>query len=255
MNFKYFEYIESEEMSFGAMTGDFISVLGSKNNEIVNNLMYKNPNEYIVINYMKITKKNLDKLRKLVSFSSFSMIDTFLAETVRDELAYSLESLAVPKHEMMSRIESIGIILGLTKLMEKSPKSLSISSKAKLLIGVSLITNPRVVVLDNILSLLDVNDYEKVTKALHQYTKNNGIILNFTSEIEETLLGTDIIITSENKILLSGKTESVLNEEKLMKRLGYNLPFIVQLNKYLKDYELIRNYNLSYERLVDTIWI
>jgi len=48
---------------------------------------------------------------------------------------------------------------------------------------------------------------------------------------------------------------SVLNEEKLMKRLGYSLPFVIQLNKYLKDYELIRDYNLSYESLVKSIWI
>ena len=105
------------------------------------------------------------------------------------------------------------------------------------------------------LSLLDESDKEKVYKALKQYTKNNGIILNFTTQIEETLLGTDIIITDKTKVLLSGKTMSVLNEEKLMKRLGYNLPFIIQLNKYLKDYELIRNYNLSYESLVNSIWI
>lgn len=255
MNFKYFEYIENEEMSFGAMSGDFITILGEKNKEIIDNLMYKTPNEFIVLNYAKITNKTLDKLRRLVEFSSFSMFETFLAETVRDELAYSLESLAVPKHEMIERIESISIMMGLTKLLEKSPKSLSDSAKVKLSIAEALITNPRVLVIDNMLSLLDENDKEKVYKALKQYTKNNGIILNFTTQIEETLLGTDIIITDKTKVLLSGKTMSVLNEEKLMKRLGYNLPFIIQLNKYLKDYELIRNYNLSYESLVNSIWI
>ena len=39
-----------------------------------------------------------------------------------------------------------------------------------------------------------------------------------------------------------------------MKRLGFSLPFIVQLNKYMKDYELIKNYTLSYEGLVGKIW-
>ncbi len=255
MNFKYFEYVENEEINFGAGVGDFITILGEKNQEIIDNLMYKTPNENITINYAKINNKTIDKLRKLVAFSTFSMLETYLAETVKDELAYSLESLAIPKHEMMERIESISIIMGLTKLLEKSPKSLSDSAKVKLSIACCLIAKPRILVIDNMLSLLDENDKEKVYKALKQYTKNNGIILNFTTEIEETLLGTDIIILDKTKILLSGKTMSVLNEEKLMKRLGYNLPFIIQLNKYLKDYELIRNYNLSYESLVNSIWI
>lgn len=255
MNFKFFEYIESDEMSFKAGSGDFITILGDKNGEIVDNLMYKTPNDYIVLNSTKINNKTLDKLRRQVMFSSFSLFDTFLAETVRDELAYTLESLAVPKHEMMERIESIGVMFGLTKLFEKSPKSISDSAKVKLSLASSLITNPRILVIDNMLSLLDESDKEKVYKALKQYTKNNGIILNFTTEIEESLLGTDIIVTDKTKVLISGKTMSVLNEEKLMKRLGYNLPFIVQLNKYLSDYELIRNYSLSYERLVSSIWI
>lgn len=255
MNFKYLEYVESEEFNFGACTGDFITILGDKNQEIVDNLMYKTPNDYIVLNYAKITDKTVDKLRRLVEFSSFFMLDTFLAETVKDELAYGLESLAVPRPEMMSRIESIGIMMGLTKLMDKSPKSLCTSAKVKLSIAKCLITKPHVLVLDDVLSLLDESDRERVYKALKQYTKNNGIILNFTTEIEETLLGTNVIITDKNKILLSGKTMSVLNEEKLMKRLGFNLPFIVLLNKYLKDYELINSYNLSYESLVNSIWI
>jgi len=254
MNFNYFEYIENDEISFGAKENEWITFLGDKNKQIVDNLIFKNPNEYITINYTKITKRTLDKLRKLTAFSSFSMVNTFLAETVKDELAYGLESLATKKEEMITRIEEIASEFRLSALMEESPKRLDLSAKVKLSIARSLITKPKVLILDNILSSLDEKDLKLVTKNLENYVNNGGIILNFTTEIEETLLGSKIIITNEEKIILQGYTLSVLNEEKIMKRLGYNLPFIILLNRYLKDYELINYYVFTYRKLVDEIW-
>ena len=51
-----------------------------------------------------------------------------------------------------------------------------------------------------------------------------------------------------------GKTLSVLNEEKILRRLGLGLPFIVELNKYLMDYKLIDKYYLTNKKLVGAIW-
>ena len=254
MNFNYFDYIENEENSFGAKENEWITFLGDRNNQILDNLLFKKENDYITINYSKITSKTVDKLRKLVGFSCFSMLNVFLGETLRDELAYGLESLATKKEEMISRIDEISAQFRLTPLLEESPKSLSTSSKVKLSIARSLITKPKILVLDNVLSCLDEKDLTLVNKNLQKYVDEGGIIFNFTTEIEETLLGTKVIVTLEDKIAISGYTLSVLNEEKIMKRLGYSLPFIILLNKYLKDYGLIDYYVFTYERLVSEIW-
>lgn len=254
MNFSYFDYIESEENTFGAKECEWITFLGDRNNIILDNLMFKENNNYITINSSKVTNKTIDKYRKLIGFSSFSMINVFLGETVKDELAYGLESLATSKPEMIERIEGLGRKFKFIPLMEKSPKSLSASKKAKLSIARALITKPKILVLDNILSVLDPNDLELVVSSLKEFADNGGIILNFTNEIEETILGTKVIITDTDKIIISGTTLSVLNEEKIMKRLGYGLPFIVLLNKYLKDYNLVDFYTFPYTRLVGEIW-
>ncbi len=254
MNFSYFDYIENEENSFSIKECEWVTFLGDKNTYILNNLMFRTPNDFLTINSSKVTNKTIDKYRKLIAFSSFSMFDVFLGETVKDELAYGLESLATSKPEMVERIENLGRRFKFLPFMESSPKSLGASSKAKLSIARALITKPKILVLDNILSVLDVNDFKIVIEALKEFVDNGGLILNFTSEIEETILGTKIIITDTDKIIISGTTLSVLNEEKIMKRLGYSLPFIVLLNKYLKDYGLVDFYTFSYERLVGEIW-
>lgn len=254
MDFNYLEYYEDENNTFGAKEKEFITFLGDRNKIIMDNLMFKDNLEFITINSTKMTKKTIDKLRKLIAFSSFNMLNVFLGETVKDELAYGLESLATKKEEMNERIDEMGKLFRLTPFMEESPNRISTSAKVKLSIARSLITKPKILVLDNILSSLDEKDLKMVVKNLTDYVNNGGIVLNFTTEIEETLYGSKIIITSEDKIIISGYTLSVLNEEKIMKRLGYSLPFIILLNKYLKDYGLINYYVFTYERLASELW-
>lgn len=254
MNFNYFDYKETEEIKWSAKEGDHITFIGELNNKIINNIMMRTPNDYMVINYSKITEKTIDKLRKLVGFALFDLIDTHLSETVRDELAYTLESVAFSKDEMMKRIEEISRRLKLDKKLEISPEFLSVSEKAKLLIASVLIAKPKIILIDNLLSLLDEEDLQLVINYLKDYTDNKGIIFNFTTEIEEALLGNNVVITNDKTVVVSGQTMSVLNEEKLLKRIGVNLPFIILLNKYLKDYELINRYILDYKELAGAIW-
>ena len=89
---------------------------------------------------------------------------------------------------------------------------------------------------------------------IQEYVKNGGIVINFTNDIEETMFGEKIIIIYDKKLVCEGKTLSVLNEEKILKRLGLGLPFIVELNKYLMDYKLIDKYYLTNKKLVGAIW-
>ena len=91
-------------------------------------------------------------------------------------------------------------------------------------------------------------------RRLKEYVKDGGIVLNFTNDMEETLYGDKIIVVYEKKIVCEGKTLSVLNEEKILKRLGLGLPFIVELNWYLMDYGLINKYYLSDKELVGALW-
>ena len=58
-----------------------------------------------------------------------------------------------------------------------------------------------------------------------------------------------------NKInAIDGKTLDVLKEEKILKRLGLNLPFYLDLSIQLKLYGLINRTYLNKEDLVKHLW-
>ena len=55
-------------------------------------------------------------------------------------------------------------------------------------------------------------------------------------------------------LMLDGKTLDVLNNEKILKRLGFDLPFMIDLSIQLKLYGLIDRTYLNMEDLVNNLW-
>lgn len=107
------------------------------------------------------------------------------------------------------------------------------------------------VVFFNILNNLSKEELDKLFKFLND---NNILFVNFTNDIELSLYTDYLIIYDQDKILMEGKTLDILKNEKLIKRLGLNLPFIVELSLLLKDYGLVKDIYLDKESLVDKLW-
>ena len=83
---------------------------------------------------------------------------------------------------------------------------------------------------------------------------NNIEFINITNNVEEVLSTKYLIAYDKEKIILEGDTIEVLKNEKILKRIGLELPFIVELSILLQDYDLIDRIYLNKEELVSTLW-
>ena len=63
-----------------------------------------------------------------------------------------------------------------------------------------------------------------------------------------------MLVLYNGKVVMEGSMMSCLLEEKLLKRLGYNLPFYVDLSLQLNYYEILKNIYMDKESMVDAIW-
>lgn len=91
-------------------------------------------------------------------------------------------------------------------------------------------------------------------KIIEFLRRQNKRIINYTSETEETLLLPYLIIIYNNEIVIEGETNIVLKEETLIKKLGFNLPFIVELSNGLKYYNVVSKLFFDNESLVEELW-
>lgn len=250
----YFKYRFSNDIEFNLNEKDFVSIIGNNNDLIIYTLLHGHKKCNIFVGDAELKEENMDTIHRRIGFVLYKHLNIYVGETVKDEIVFGLESLAMSKDDITNLLDTYTKMFKLDELLERDPNSLGSSDKVKMKILSSLIVKPNILVLDNIMCELDYKDKEDVFKILKDYAKNGGIVINFTNDIEETLYGKEIIVINDKKVICEGKTMSVLNEEKILKRLNLGLPFMIELSKYLMDYKMIDKYYLDNDKLVGAIW-
>ena len=84
--------------------------------------------------------------------------------------------------------------------------------------------------------------------------KQNIRYINITSNIEDAIYSDYIIVFDNDNIVIEGTRNSVLKEEKLLKRLGFGLPFIVDLSTQLKAYGVVSKEYYDIDSLAGDLW-
>lgn len=84
--------------------------------------------------------------------------------------------------------------------------------------------------------------------------KQNISYINVTSNVEDALYSDYIFVYDGNKLVLEGNRNEVLKEEKTLKRLGYGLPFVVDLSIQLNYYDIFNKVYYDLDELVGALW-
>jgi hypothetical protein len=107
------------------------------------------------------------------------------------------------------------------------------------------------VIFFNVLNNLDKVELDK----LFNYLKEKDIkYINIANNLELCLYTNYLIVMDEKNILIEGSTIEVLKNDKLLKRLGFELPFMVELSLLLRDYNLVDKVYLDYKELEGALW-
>src|SRR3984885_15284911 len=90
----------------------------------------------------------------------------FVTDTVEEELAYSMEQLAVAPEVMRKRVEETLDLLGIADLRDRALHELSGGQQQRVAIGAVLTAHPQILVLDEPTSALDPTAAEEVLAAI-----------------------------------------------------------------------------------------
>lgn len=206
-------------------------------------------NDNIKIYETKLNKKNLLSIRKKLMVVNNEYC--FISETVADELAFGMENLKISNNEMRDRINFVADYFNIQDKLNNNLLSLSKSDQTLIKILSFLVMKPKAIVFDDILIYLNNKEKEKIFK----YLKENEIIfINITTDIEEVLYSDYLILLDKGKIIIEGRTKSVIAEEKIMKRFGFNLPFAFDLSTQLQIYGIIDKPYYDVNKIIGEIW-
>ena len=149
--------------------------------------------------------------------------------TVEEDAAFGLENTGLPREEVAQRVHAALQVMGLEKVLHRSPWTLSGGQKQRLSIAAAIALQPQVLVLDNPTAELDPMGKKEVMAALARLNSDLGMtVVIVNQEIEEILpYAARLILMDAGRIVRAGNLVEVIDSID-MRRAGVKLPEVAQ---------------------------
>lgn len=172
-------------VSFDLAEGEFVLLIGStgigKSSalKLMNGLVPHHTGGIlggdIHINGISTRNVRPGELSHLIGIVGQNPLNGFVTDVVEEEIAFSLEALAIPESAMRKRVEEVLDLLALTPLRQRAIATLSGGEQQRVAIATALVMDPKILLLDEPTSALDPVAAEEVLAILQRIVHDLGI--------------------------------------------------------------------------------
>ena len=185
----------------------------------------------------EIKKEDIVSIKKKINLVEEQINDNLQGKTIWELMIKEIEKRKVYPKNVDKKIKDSLKIVGLNKeYLERSYYSLSTSEKKLVQIAMSLLTNPEVIIFESPFRSLDLKNQKKIMILLRKMKEQYHKTIIIVSEDEEVIYQyTDyVILYTNNKIIIEGKTENVYKNIELLKKHKIRIPEIVEFTYLAK---------------------
>lgn len=253
------------DVSFTINKGEYVALIGHNGSgkstiaKIIVGILEAftdgNENDGVYIDGIKMTENNYQSLQKKIGMVFQNPDNQFIGSTVQDDIAFSLENVAMPYDQMKVLVEEYSKKVGMYEYLLREPSSLSGGQKQRVAIAGTLVRHPEILVLDEATSMLDPQGRNDIRTLIRNMKKENPdlTIISITHDIEEAYQSDRVIVINKGKVVKEGTPDDVFSDEVLMKKIDLTIPFYKQLKNELEKYGIDINGVDNIDELVDRL--
>lgn len=253
------------DVSFTINKGEYVALIGHNGSgkstiaKIIVGILEAftdgNENDGVYIDGIKMTENNYQSLQKKIGMVFQNPDNQFIGSTVQDDIAFSLENVAMPYDQMKVLVEEYSKKVGMYEYLSREPSSLSGGQKQRVAIAGTLVRHPEILVLDEATSMLDPQGRNDIRTLIRNMKKENPdlTIISITHDIEEAYQSDRVIVINKGKVVKEGTPDDVFSDEVLMKKIDLTIPFYKQLKNELEKYGVDINCVDNIDELVDRL--
>ena len=253
------------DVSFTINKGEYVALIGHNGSgkstiaKIIVGILEAftdgNENDGVYIDGIKMTENNYQSLQKKIGMVFQNPDNQFIGSTVQDDIAFSLENVAMPYDQMKVLVEEYSKKVGMYEYLSREPSSLSGGQKQRVAIAGTLVRHPEILVLDEATSMLDPQGRNDIRTLIRNMKKENPdlTIIYITHDIEEAYQSDHVIVINKGKVVKEGTPDDVFSDEVLMKKIDLTIPFYKQLKNELEKYGIDINGVDNIDELVDRL--
>ncbi len=223
-----------KKLNLKILNNKITGILGDTNN-IIANLLTDNLNYQgiIMLDNLNILGYDLNKIIYIKKIDK----NTFLTKLVSDEFYLKKKNVDVKDTIYLDKIISSLRMVGLDDTyLKREIRMLSKSEKRLLQIALNLVSNPELIIFEEPFLYLD-NKYsyniEKIILDLKEKYDKTIIILSQDPNLLYELTD-NLIILSDNQVLVSGKTKVIFKDKEFLTSKNINLPDILLFKELAK---------------------
>ena len=205
--------------------GEFLAVLGHNGSgkstlaKLLNALYLPTEGHITVCGMDTQSDENLWKIRQKAGMIFQNPDNQLVATVVREDVAFGLENLGIPREEMIPRIDAALQAVGMSQFAEAAPHMLSGGQKQRIAIA----------------GILDPSERREVLSTIRRLNREKGItVVWITHFMEEAAQADRIIVMNQGEVALSGTPREVFPQVDTLRELHLDVPHMTALSDSLR---------------------
>ena len=159
---------------------------------------------------VRVDGRDVDKhgreIRRRVGFVFSDAENQIVMPQVRDDVAFSLRRLKLPRAEREARVDAALDRFGLTDLADASPHTLSGGQKQLLALAAVLVMEPELIIADEPTTLLDLRNRARIA---HEFSRLEQQLIVVTHDLDILADFDRVICLDEGHVIADGAPREV----------------------------------------------
>ena len=225
-----------EHLNLSVEQGTFVVILGhngcgkSTLAKHFNAILLPSGGEIMVYGMNTRQEEETIPIRKTVGMVFQNPDNQIVANVVEEDVAFALENLGVPPHEIRERVDAALKAVGMYEYRKHAPHLLSGGQKQRVAIAGVLAMRPRCVVLDEPTAMLDPVGRNEVVETIHELNDKFGVtVILITHHMREAVEADRVVVMNDGKVIADDTPKKVFSQVELLRSVGLTVPETTEL--------------------------
>ncbi|OEH93218.1 energy-coupling factor ABC transporter ATP-binding protein [Bacillus solimangrovi] len=267
VNNLYYKYPNAEkwaleDVNLSLKRGEWTAVVGHNGSgkstlaKLLNGLLIPEQGNVVLDDDIEVNEDTVWEVRKRVGMVFQNPDNQFVGATVRDDVAFGLENIGIPREEMVKRIEHALQDVKMTDFLNQEPHHLSGGQKQRVAIAGIIALQPSLMILDESTSMLDPSGRKEVVETVRDLQRKTEMtVISITHELEEIIEADRVIVMNQGKVYKEGTPHELFEQADELTEIGLDLPFTIQLSRELEKCGIdVDGVYLTHGEMVDRLW-
>ena len=201
-------------ISFQIHKGEYVAILGHNGSgkstiaKLLIGLLEKKSGEIYIDDY-QLNLENLYKIREKVGIIFQNPDNQFIGATVRDDIAFGLENICVPREQMDELINRYSKVVRMENFLDHEPTKLSGGQKQRLALARVILADRPMIIFDEATSNIDVESENDIMAQIKALAGKKTVIL-ISHRLANVTAADNIYVLDHGSLAEQGTHEALL---------------------------------------------